>query len=59
MEALLISLVWAAIAYFYAKSVKEQHPDIDVNPDNYILGGILFGVFSVLWCAWKHFRFKK
>lgn len=56
MKELIISILWALLAYYYAKEVKEQHPSINIEPTYYILGGFLFGLFSMLWCGWKHFK---
>ena len=45
-------IVWAVVCYLYSKKVKEDYPDLDVSPELYIVGGALFGVFSLLWC-WR------
>ena len=43
------------VCYLYAKSVKEQYPEIDVNPELYIVGGFLFGLLSLLYpCVVKN-----
>ena len=59
MIELLICVLWAFISYHYAKEVKNQHPNIDIEPTNYIIGGFLFGLLSVLWCGWKHFKYVR
>ena len=59
MEALIGYIIWAMIAYFYANEVKKRYEDIDITPTNYIIGGFLFGLFSILWCGYKHYKYLK
>ena len=58
MEIIGLVIVMA-VCYLYAKSVKEQYPEIDVNPELYIVGGFLFGLLSLLYCVCKVYKFKK
>jgi len=53
------SLFWAAGCWYYAKNVKEEYEEIDIDPILYIAGGFLFGVFSLLWCWNKKRNFLK
>lgn len=46
---------WALVCYLYSKNVVEDYPDIDICPELYIVGGALFGIFSLLWC-WRKRR---
>lgn len=59
MEVLIGYVIWAMIAYFYASSVKKRYEDIDITPTNYIIGGFLFGLFSIIWCFWKQHKYFK
>ena len=59
MEAIFWYIFWGAVCYFYAKDTKEQYPDIDMNPFNYIIGGALFGLLSWLWAWNKKRNYKK
>lgn len=59
MVELLISVVWALLTYYYAKQVKNRYEDIDIEPTNYLIGGLLFGLISLLWCDWKRFRYSR
>ena len=55
MESLFWCALWEVVCYLYSKKVKEEYNDIDINPELYIVGGALFGVFSLLWC-WRKRR---
>ena len=59
MEILLINLVITATAYVYADNVKKKNKGIDVEPINYIPGGLLFGIFSIIYCWNKQRNFRK
>lgn len=59
MVELFWSIIWVVVCYLYAKDTKERYPDIDINPMNYIIGGLLFGVFSWLWCWDKKRSYEK
>ena len=48
-------VMWMVVCYLYAKGVHEKYPKMDINPNLYLIGGALFGVFSLCW-AWVRKR---
>lgn len=59
MAELAWGIIWGIVCYMYAKNSKEKFPGLDVEPCLYIIGGALFGVFSLALCAYKKSKFKK
>lgn len=59
MVELIYSVLWAVGCWYYAKNVKEEYKDIDIDPLLYIVGGFLFGLFSFLWCWNKKRNYLK
>ena len=62
MEKLLVLLayvLWAVINHQAATSVKKREPGIDVNPNMYVIGSILFGgILPLLFLSAKYFLYK-
>lgn len=62
MECILTVLayvLWAVINYQAATAVKQKEPGIDVNPNMYVIGSILFGgIFPLLFLFAKYFLYK-
>lgn len=59
MKELIISIVWGIVTYLLAKELKEKHEGINITPINYLFGGFLFGVISVIWCGCKCYLYTK
>lgn len=56
---LLCVIFWTVVCYLYAKDTKEQYPDININPLNYLIGGFLFGLLSWIWCWNKKRSYRR
>ena len=56
---LLAYVLWAAINHQAATCVKQKEPGINVNPNMYAIGSILFGgIFPLLFLFIKYFLYK-
>lgn len=55
----LFVMFWVVVCYLYANNAKNECPDLDVKPINYLVGGFLFGLFSWLWCWNKKRNYLK
>lgn len=62
MESLLTILayvLWAVINHQAATAVKQKEPGIDVNPNMYVIGSVLFGgILPLLFLSAKYFLYK-
>lgn len=62
MECILTVLayvLWAFINHQAATCVKQREPGIDVNPNMYVIGSVLFGgILPLLFLFAKYFLYK-
>ena len=54
-----MTIFWFTFCYLYAKNVKEKYPEININPINYLWGGLLFGVLAWLCCWIKKITYNR
>lgn len=50
---LLWILFWISVCFAYANNAKDKYPNINIEPKLYLIGGLVFGPFSLLLCIYK------
>lgn len=55
----IMTIFWFTFCYLYAKNVKEKYPEININPINYLWGGLLFGVLAWIYCWIKKITYNR
>jgi len=59
LSKLIYPIICSVLSYVYAKTVKSNRDKIDIVPEYYIVGGLLFGPFALAWCWNKKRLFEK